>query len=152
MSYIPCPTSASDDMELSDVEASDHTINPAASSSTRDGAGPSSEVLDHSVEADAEEDAEAALDLKVARRMFWSGFALLPGIWLMVWLHYRGVAKQPRADPRLRLYVHRSMVGAACSGVLVACWVVVVQTQWRRWGESGRWLMAVAPPAEHDDW
>ena len=151
MSYIPCPTSASDDMELSDVEARDYqALNPAACSSSHAGAGRSS--LDHPVEADAEADAEAALDLKVARRMFWSGFALLPGMWLMVWLHYRGVAKRPRSDPRLRVYVRRSMVGAACSGVVVACWVAVVQTSWRQWGASGRWLMAGAPPAAHGDW
>ena len=94
------------------------------------------------------------LDLKVARRMFWWGFALLPGLWLLVWVHFRHRAslKQPGSDPLLRLYVHRSLVGATCSGVLLACWVALVQSHWREWEDRWQWLMAVAPPPEETDW
>ena len=92
------------------------------------------------------------LDLKVARRMFWWGFALLPGLWLLVWVHFRQAVKQPGSDPLLRLYVHRSLVGATCSGVLLACWVALVQSHWREWEDRWQWLMAVAPPPEETDW
>ena len=92
------------------------------------------------------------LDVKVARRMFWWGFALLPGLWLLVWVHFRQAVVQPGSDPRLRLYVHRSLVGAACSGVLLASWVALVQINWREWVDRWEWLMVVAPPPEETDW
>ena len=93
-----------------------------------------------------------ALDLKVARRMFWCGFALLPGLWLLVWVHFRKVAREPHSDPLLQVYVQRSLIGASVSGMLLACWVVVVQATWREWNPRWQWLMAVAPPEEETTW
>ena len=101
---------------------------------------------------DEEQQRVRELDLKVARRMFWWGFALLPGLWLLVWVHFRQAVKQPGSDPLLRLYVHRSLVGATCSGVLLACWVALVQSHWREWEDRWQSLMAVAPPPEETDW
>ena len=130
---------------------------------TSEQAGPSGATRTEAGETDApgptaqrrvQLDAANSLDLRVARRMFWWGFAALPGLWLLVWMHFRGAAKLPHSDPLLRVYVHRSLVGAACSGLLLACWVVLVQTSWREWEAEGkwRWLMAVAPPPEETDW
>ena len=136
----------------------------AGQSEARDAAGPSQAPRsrrDGRLQPDARQPAPdpeeeqqrvRELDLKVARRMFWWGFALLPGLWLLVWVHFRQAVKQPGSDPRLRLYVHRSLVGAACSGVLLSCWVALVQSHWREWEDRWQWLMVVAPPPEETDW
>ena len=136
----------------------------AGQSEARDAAGPSEASRsrrDSRLQPDARQPAPdpeeeqqrvRELDLKVARRMFWWGFALLPGLWLLVWVHFRQAVTQPGSDPRLRLYVHRSLVGAACSGVLLSCWVALVQSHWREWEDRWQWLMVVAPPLEETDW
>lgn len=126
----------------------------------RDAAGPSDArrsrrdgLLQPDTRQDPEEEERVRqLDLKVARHMFWWGFALLPGLWLLVFVHFRQAVKQPGSDPLLRLYVHRSLVGAACSGALLACWVALVQSNWREWEDRWQWLMVVAPPPEETDW
>ena len=127
--------------------------------SSHDEAGPSSTTRRDAAASLSPEQQQAqqraaasALEVKVARRMFWWGFAALPGLWLLVWVHFRAAAKQPHSDPRLRVYVHRSLVGAACSGALLACWVALVQTYWREWERRWMWLMAVAPPPAETDW
>jgi|TARA_B110001469_G_scaffold106686_1_gene106582 hypothetical protein len=124
------------------------------SDDAHDAAGPSGSRRDDLTQPDPEQEQQRVreLDLKVARRMFWWGFALLPGLWLLVWVHFRQAAKQPGSDPLLRLYVHRSIAGAACSGVLLACWVALVQSHWREWEDRWQWLMVVAPPPEETDW
>ena len=87
---------------------------------------------------DAARVASAALDLRVARRMFYGGFALLPWLWFVAWFHFRKVAKEPHADPRLATYVHRSLVGAISGGVVFVAWIVTVNLSWQSWGEFGR--------------
>ena len=82
--------------------------------SSHDEAGPSSTTRRDAAASLSPEQQQAqqraaasALEVKVARRMFWWGFAALPGLWLLVWVHFRAAAKQPHSDPRLRVYVHR---------------------------------------------
>ena len=87
----------------------------------------------------------AALDLKVARRMFYGGFAGLPWLWFIAWLHFRRAANLPSADPQLAKYARRSGVGALVGAALFACWIVYVQLSWRSWGDFGRSLMLVVP-------
>ena len=87
--------------------------------------------------------ATAALDLKVARRMFYGGFAGLPWLWFVAWAHFRHVAKSPTADPQLQNYVNRMLYGAICGGVLFIAWVVMVQLNWRAWGWQS--IMLVVP-------
>ena len=77
--------------------------------------------------------------------MFYGGFAALPWLWFVAWLHYRKVAKHPHADPRLATYVHRSLIGAVCGGVAFIAWVVAVQLGWEHWGEFGKSIMLVIP-------
>ncbi|KAL1510769.1 hypothetical protein AB1Y20_007055 [Prymnesium parvum] len=89
--------------------------------------------------------AQAALDLKVARAMFFGGFAGLPLLWLVSWLHFRKAARAPHADPRLGMYVRRSLAGAAAGGALVLAWALLVAFSWRSWGAFGRGLMLVLP-------
>ena len=93
---------------------------------------------------------QAALDLKVARRMFYGGFAGLPWLWFVLWVHFRKVAKEPGADPRLSTYVNGSLVGAICGGVALVSWIVAVQTSWHTWGDFGKSLMLVIPEDEGD--
>jgi hypothetical protein len=107
------------------------------------------EVSPLSVEATAqpatpEAAAAAALDLRVARYMFYGGFALLPWLWFIAWVHFRKVAKQPHADPRLATYVNRSLVGAVCGGVAFVAWVVTIQLSWQHW-DFARSIMLVVP-------
>ena len=92
-----------------------------------------------------EAQATAALDLKVARRMFYGGFLGLPWLWFVSWAHFRHVAKQPNADPQLQKYVIRSLVGAIVGAVLFIAWIVYVQFTWQSWGVSGQGLMLVVP-------
>jgi hypothetical protein len=87
----------------------------------------------------------AALDLKVARRMWYGGFFGLPWLWFVVWFHFRKVAKLPHSDPQLQTYVDRSLIGAICGAVLFAAWVITVQLSWRSWGQFGQSLMLVTP-------
>ena len=92
--------------------------------------------------------AQAALDLRVARLMFYGGFAALPWLWFIVWVHFRKVAKQSNADPRLAIYVNRSLVGAICGGVALFAWVLAVQLSWQTWGEFGESIMLVVPEGD----
>ena len=85
-------------------------------------------------------------DLKVARALFFGGFALLPWLWCVVWLHFRKPARAPSADPRLAWYVWWSGFSAACGAVLFVAWVATVQLSWRSWDyEWQRSMMLVAP-------
>jgi presenilin enhancer 2 len=101
--------------------------------------------LEHS----SADSAAAALDLKVARRMFYGGFAGLPWLWFIAWLHFRHAAQLPSADPQLAAYARRSGIGALVGGLLFVSWVVYVQLTWRSWGEFGRSMMLYMP--EDDD-
>ena len=89
----------------------------------------------------------AALDLKVARRMFYGGFAGLPFLWFVAWVHFRSIAKLPTADPQLQTYVNRSLIGAIVGGLGFVAWVITVQTSWRSWGAFGQSIMLVIPEA-----
>lgn len=91
------------------------------------------------------EAAQAALDLKVARRLFYGGFAALPWLWFVNWVHFRAISKTHKADPELRVYVQRSLVGAICGGILFVAWVAYVQLTWRSWGPEWQSLMLVVP-------
>ena len=106
-------------------------------------AGPSSSAA--ALELDAPAAAAAALDLKVARRMFYGGFAGLPWLWFIAWLHFRHAAKLPSADPQLAVYARRSGVGALIGGLAFVAWIVTVQLYWRTWGEFGRSIMLIVP-------
>lgn len=89
----------------------------------------------------------AQLDLKVARRMFYGGFAGLPWLWFVVWVHYRGVAKMPHSDPALQTYVNRSLVGAIIGGVVFAAWVIAVQSSWQQWLPES-WMLVIPEAAD----
>jgi presenilin enhancer 2 len=88
---------------------------------------------------------QAALDLRVARRMFYGGFAALPWLWFVAWVHFRKPARQPGADPQLKKYADRSLVGAICGGVALVAWIVAVQLSWHSWGDFGVSIMLVVP-------
>ena len=88
----------------------------------------------------------AANDLRVAQLMFYGGFALLPWLWFVSWLHFRKAAKLPNAHPTLASYVRRSLVGSIIGGVLFGAWVITFSFSWRSWGEAGRALLLVTPP------
>ena len=90
-------------------------------------------------------DRNASTDFVVARAMFFGGFALLPFLWLVAWLHFRRTARQPGAHPQLSVYVRGSAIGAAIGCALLTCWFVYAQTSWRSWGEAGHALMLVVP-------
>ena len=53
---------------------------------------------------------------------------------------------------RASTFASTPLAGAACSGVLLACWVALVQSHWREWEDRWQWLMVVAPPPEETDW
>lgn len=89
--------------------------------------------------------AQAALDLKVARRMWYGGFAGLPWLWFVVWFHFRTPAKLPAADPQLQTYVQRSIIGAIIGGLFFVAWVIYVQLTWHTWGSFGQSFMLVIP-------
>ena len=95
-------------------------------------------------------EAAAALDLKVARRMFYGGFAGLPFLWFVAWVHFRPIAKLPSADPQLQTYVNRSLIGAIVGGLGFLAWVIAVQTSWRSWGAFGQSIMLVIPEGADD--
>ena len=118
-----------------------------SSSSTRDPAEVRGGMESLSLEGASAASAPPAepLDLVVARRMFYGGFAALPFLWLVSWWHYRKVAKQPDAHPMLAVYVNRSLIGAVCGFVALLAWITYVQLTWRTWGEFGRSLMLVMP-------
>ena len=83
--------------------------------------------------------AAAALDVKVARRLWYGGFAGLPWLWLVNYLHFRHTARLPSADPDLEKYVYRSLCGAILGAVLFVGWVVYVQLSWR----TSSWLQSI---------
>ena len=97
------------------------------------------------LDAPTEAERQAAVDVKVARAMFFGGFAALPFLWLVAWVHFRKAAKLPHADPRLATYVQRCFAGAVLGGILFATWFVTVMVSWRSWGQFGRDLMLVLP-------
>ena len=90
-------------------------------------------------------DPRATCDFMVARALFFGGFAFLPFLWLVSWLHFRRAAREPGAHPQLATYVRGSAIGASVGIALFACWVVTVRLYWRSWGESGRAIMLVLP-------
>ena len=101
-------------------------------SRTPDSEAPSSSSttapLEFDAPAAAAETNAAALDLKVARRLFYGGFAGLPWLWFIAWLHFRHAARLPSADPRLATYARRSGVGANRRPFNLA-WIIYVQTR-----------------------
>ena len=98
----------------------------------------------------AQELAAAALDLKVARRMFYGGFAGLPWLWFVLWVHFRHIAMAPTADRRLRKYVDWSLYGTICGSALFIAWVTFVQLRWRSWSSFGMSFMLIVPETTDD--
>jgi len=94
---------------------------------------------------------DSELDLRVCQRMFYGGFAGLPWIWFIAWVHFRHAAKLPSADPQLATYARRCGIGALVGAILFVSWVVTVQTQWRNWGAFGRSLMLFVPEETEDE-
>lgn len=88
---------------------------------------------------------QAKQDVRVARAMFWGGFAALPFLWFVAYLHFRRAALLPHADIRLALYVRRCRTGALAGGVILFIWLTMVSLCWRSWGQFGRTLMLVLP-------
>ena len=70
----------------------------------------------------------AADDLRVVRRLFYGGFALLPWLWFVGWVQFRASARKPDADPRLASLVRSCLVGAVASAVAFASWVALVRS------------------------
>ena len=116
----------------------------AATSDAGAGAPGSSLQLDETLSLSAAE-RQAALDLKVARYMFYGGFAALPWLWFVVWVHFRKVAREPHASPMLAVYARRSLIGSVLGGTLLLSWAITASLSWRSWGEAGRAIMLVAP-------
>lgn len=106
---------------------------------------PNTEQLELEDRGLSKAEAAAVLDLKVARYMYYAGFALLPWVWFIAWAHFRKVAKLPHSDPQLATYVRRCGVGAAIGGLAIATWYTYMSLTWRTWGPFGRSLMIVAP-------
>ena len=94
---------------------------------------------------------DSELDLRVCRRMFYGGFAGLPWLWFIAWVHFRHAAKLPSADPQLATYARRCGLGACIGALLFVAWVVTVQTQWRNWGDFGRRIMLFVPEETDDE-
>lgn len=114
---------------------------PEPQQRTSTGASSSSAFeLDASAEAQ-----QAALDLKVARRMYYGGFAGLPWLWFIAWLHFRRPSQLPSADPQLAKYARRSGIGALVGALLFVAWIVTVQLSWQSWGAFGRSIMLFIP-------
>ena len=91
---------------------------------------------------------QAKLDLRVARAMFWGGFAALPFLWFVAYVHFRKAAVLPQAEPRLAVYVRRCRAGAVVGGLAFVAWLTTVSLSWRSWGQFGRDLMLVMPDDE----
>lgn len=104
--------------------------------------GPSSVQLES---AQPEIERQAKLDLRVARAMFWGGFAALPFLWFVAYMHFRKAAILSNAEPRLVVYVRRCRNGAVLGGFLFVMWLTIVSLSWRTWGQFGRDLMLVLP-------
>ena len=125
----------------------------ASMSRTPDSEAPSSSSTTAPLEFDAPAAAAeinaAALDLKVARRLFYGGFAGLPWLWFIAWLHFRHAARLPSADPRLATYARRSGVGAIIGGLLFLAWIIYVQMTWRDWSEGTRRSLMLVVPEEY---
>ena len=77
----------------------------------------------------------AADDLRVVRRLFYGGFALLPWLWFVGWVQFRASARKPDADPRLASLVRSCLVGAIASAVAFASWVALVRS-WPGLGDA----------------
>ncbi|KAL3916117.1 MAG: hypothetical protein SGPRY_006957, partial [Prymnesium sp.] len=84
---------------------------------------------------------EADPQLHVARAIFLGGFAGLPLLWFVGWIHFREAAKQPHAPPALASYVRGCLVGSVFGGLLLLAWFITVSASWRSWGQFGRALM-----------
>eukprot|EP00965_Chrysotila_dentata_P114514 3784788-Pleurochrysis_carterae.AAC.1 len=89
-------------------------------------------------------------ELRVARIFWFAGFALLPWLWAIAWVHFRKDACVAHAPRELGIYVRRCRIATLCACVAFVCWVVTFQLSWRSWGELGRSLLLFTPaePAE----
>lgn len=72
-------------------------------------------------------------DEQLARRMFYGGCCLLPWLWLCNAIHFRSHLADPRANPEVSRWVHRSAVGASVAVLAYVTWVLVFQLHWRSW-------------------
>lgn len=88
---------------------------------------------------------EGLSDLEVARRLFLTGCAGLPVLWLFSAVTYRRALLDATADAELRSWVRRSVrchpspptssqaVGAAVAASLLVAWTLVFHLKWRDW-------------------
>jgi len=82
--------------------------------------------------------------------MFFGGFAFLPLLWAVTYVHYRRAAASPQASHALKAYVRYSAVGAATSFVLLGGWILTVQLTWQNWGAAGRALLLFVPTIDDE--
>ena len=125
------------------------TPSEAATTTTR-GVSLELDGADPPQQASSSSTAAAELDLKVARRLFYGGFAGLPWLWFVSWVHFRKTARLPQADPQLQTYVQRSLVGTISGAVLLVAWILYVQLSWRTWSPSvqAAWMLVLPEDAE----
>ena len=111
--------------------------------------------------------------VNVARKMFWGGCALLPFLWMVnliyfrkelmssstpaplkscAWLLCANLVRRRHCIPDARVAVtyaptdlRKSLAGLCIVTAMFVTWVVVFQTSWEGWGETGTDLLVVQP-------
>eukprot|EP00128_Syssomonas_multiformis_P002638 Colp12_sorted_trinity150504_noHs@21857 len=67
---------------------------------------------------------------------FIGGFFALPWLWLINAVWFFNEARAPNANPKFKLYVVTSFVGALVWFAGIIVWISIYQTQWNTWGAS----------------
>lgn len=86
--------------------------------------------------------------LKLCRKYFYGGFALLPFLWLVntVWFFRDAFFKEEFEEQKeLRKYVIRSAIGAFVWTVGVVIWISIYQLNRANWGELGDKISFLIP-------
>ena len=86
--------------------------------------------------------------LKLCRKYFYGGFALLPFLWLVntVWFLRDAFFKEEFDEQKeLRKYVIRSAIGAFVWTIGVAIWISIYQLNRAYWGELGDKISFLIP-------
>lgn len=77
-------------------------------------------------------------EVSAARKMFLGGFALLPWLWLVNYIHYRGDLGNPSAPPAFKKHVKGSLYGFIAFMVLWAGWLFYYYSGDGGWRDSLR--------------